>query len=220
MNDQPDVDRLENRGFEFLRREQWSDARHCFEEMRQHRLPPLREAKVLANIMTTLEKEGRSEEGISVGREAIRILEMAGTVKTTEGAELAGTLRGRFQRLSGVQRAEVLLEAAARLVPIDVAYFFAAWVGAYIGREYDLKDVGPVVGAADGYFFLSRWFSITLGLRQRPRLAFLGALVALTVLFSATIPGHGWRGVVLFVSLCFVRGVFWAKLIAAHFGNP
>jgi hypothetical protein len=182
--------------------------------MRRHGLAPMREAKVLANIMGTLEKEGRNNEGVAVGQEAIRILEIAGAVKTFEGAKLAGSLRGQTQRLSGVPKTEVLLDVAARILPIDVAYFFGAWLGTYIGRQYDLENVGPVLGAAAGYFFLSRWFSLTLGLRERPRLASGGAFVGLIALFAATVPGRGWQGVTLFISLCLVRGVFWVNLIA------
>src|SRR6266511_1012480 len=52
-------DDLEKRGFKFLEKKQWREARECFDQIRRHGLPPLREAEVMANIMASFVLRGQ-----------------------------------------------------------------------------------------------------------------------------------------------------------------
>lgn len=201
-----EVEDLEHRGFEFLKREQWTAARECFEEMRQHRLPPIREAKVLANIMLTCEREGRNDDATNVAYEALNLLHASGLDRTMEGTALAGRFKGYAAHLTGVPKVIVLHDVARKLIPLALAYYFGAMLGAYLGASTGWA----IAGAIAGFFLLSRYFSGLVG--RSVFLSTIGCLSSIAALYKLLVQDAG--SILLFWGITAVPIV----LLAGAFG--
>ena len=104
MDTEARADDLEERGFNYLKQGQWSEARSCFERMLSLPIAPLRRVKVLKNIMLSYEKDGMREKAVAIGEEAFRLIETNRLSETMEGARLRGYINGRIARLSGASK--------------------------------------------------------------------------------------------------------------------
>lgn len=170
MSTDDQADEIEVRGFEFLHQERWHKARGCFEEMLSLPLDPMREVKVLRNIMGTYEKEGRITEAIDIGERALEIIDTYNLYGKTDGGYDFGYIRGCIARYRGETYPWNLV-----IAPLS-AYFIGASIGAVIGSKIvyegltingsivltDLRYGGAGVGALLGWLILTRT-SLNLG---------------------------------------------------------
>ncbi len=96
------VDELENLGFKFLAEQKWPEARVCFEKMLELLFSPMRQTKVLWNIVGTYEKEGNKEQAIITIRRALQVIDDFDLFNSDiEGARYRGLLRGQLHNLEG-----------------------------------------------------------------------------------------------------------------------
>ncbi len=157
------ISELEERAATHRRNEKWREARLCYEKMIRLGLPPLDEAKMLANIMQMYEKEGDTEAAINAGMQALELIQNYRLYETMEGVHLRGFLNGSLRRLRGqpfdwLPMATILLANALGAV-------LGAWIGS--GIEYegltihgpawtDLRYGGAGIGGILGWLLLLR----------------------------------------------------------------
>lgn len=145
MDTERHADEIEQRGFSYLEQERWPEARESFEEMMRLPITPLRQVKVLRNIMGVYEKEGLREDAIRTGREALNIIESHDLWhKGVEGAMLRGSINGHLARLTGAPTAVAL----GLPVAVSSAYISGAAWGALLGSKIEVNSIniyGPVL---------------------------------------------------------------------------
>src|SRR4051812_29493735 len=145
MNTEERADDIEKRGFDYLKQERWHEARECFEEILTLQLRPIRQVKVLRNIMGTYEKEGMREEAVRTGEKALDLIETYNLwAESNEGATLLGSIKGHMARLRG----EPATIALGLPITIFGAYINGAAIGAAIGSKIQVESAniyGPVL---------------------------------------------------------------------------
>ena len=208
MNTEERADEIEKRGFDYLQQESWREARECFDEMLTLPLSPIRQVKVLRNILGAYEKEGMRDEAIRTGEKALDIIETYNLwYESNEGAMLRGSIRGHLSRLKG-EPANVALG-----MPIAVfsAYLTGAAIGAAIGTKIQVESVniyGPVltdlryggagVGALLGFFLLLPLF------RMSTTLSAIGGILNLGLLFYILTANDFKIGIAVFALILLV----------------
>lgn len=195
------INQIESEGFDLLKQKQWTEARNKFEKMLSHSLTPIREVKLLYNIMKTYEREGKRDEAISICKKAIIILETNKLwYNNDEGATLFGTFKGHYNQLSN----KSFISNIYSLNPD----FYALFTGMFYGTLLSKLFLGGswiylIGGAIVGFFILSRLLSkitkeaviVVIGLRdvemswldERNRKVNKIVIITLTVLLAFSI---------------------------------
>ena len=181
MSTQSELDRLEALASSAREQKRWAEARQRYEQMLGLDLIPIDRAKMLANIMQMLSKEGKDQDAIRIGEDALSLLQEHPACDTNEGAVLRGFIRGALRRMRG--------EPLAWHLPASLAatYFIGAAIGSLLGStvQYegltirgmtwtDFRYGGAGLGAVLGFLIFARPF-----LRLPVLLAVLGLIASL-----------------------------------------
>lgn len=202
MDTEERADEIEKRGFDYLQQERWREARECFDEMLTLPLSPIRQVKVLRNILGTYEKEGMRDEAIRTGEKALDIIETYNLwYESNEGPMLRGSIRGHLGRLKG--------EPAT--IAVFSAYLTGAAIGAAIGTKIQVESVniyGPVltdlryggagVGALLGLLLFLPLF------RMSTTLSAIGGILNLGLLFYILTANDFKMGIAVFAVILLV----------------
>ncbi len=175
-------------------------------------LSPMRQVKVLINILGTYEREGMLEEAVRTGEKALDIIETYNLWhESNEGAMLRGSIRGHLARLKG----EPAIAALGMPIAVFSAYISGAAIGAAIGTQVqveslniygplltDLRYGGAGIGALLGLLLFLPMF------RMNAILSTIGAIFNFGLLFYILTANDLKLGAVVFAVILLVPVAF------------
>ncbi len=132
---------LNARGLSYVDQSQWSEAHNCFQSIFAYHLSAMLKAATLANVMKAFEGEGRIDEAVKAGREAIQALQ-TGTLSREQrdaASDLVQDLNWRIARLEGAPALlcstflRNFLGSALAVLAGAVLVNAVAWVSALLG---------------------------------------------------------------------------------------